>query len=62
MIAGCDEAGAGPGFGDLIASAVILTTPIEGLTDAKQLSETNVMHISSKSPSRASLESVVSPM
>ena len=39
MIAGCDEAGAGPGFGDLIASAVILTTPIEGLTDSKKLSE-----------------------
>ena len=39
MIAGCDEAGAGPGFGDLVASAVILTTPIEGLTDSKKLSE-----------------------
>lgn len=39
MIAGCDEAGAGPGFGDLVASAVILTTPIEELTDSKKLSE-----------------------
>ena len=39
MIAGCDEAGAGPGFGNLVASAVVLTSDIKGLTDSKKLSE-----------------------
>lgn len=38
---GLDEAGAGPGAGNLLVAAVILdpTKPIQGLTDSKKLSE-----------------------
>jgi ribonuclease HII len=38
-ILGVDEAGRGPLAGPVIASAVILTKPIVGLTDSKKLSE-----------------------
>tara|TARA_B100000787_G_scaffold28330_1_gene18673 strand:+ start:3282 stop:3881 length:600 start_codon:yes stop_codon:yes gene_type:complete len=41
MIVGVDEAGCGPAFGELVASAVVLPdtpiTPIEGLADSKKL-------------------------
>lgn len=37
-IAGVDEVGRGPLAGDVIAAAVILDKPIEGLTDSKKLS------------------------
>ena len=37
MQAGLDEAGCGPAFGDLVASACVLTEPIEGLADSKRL-------------------------
>ena len=41
MIVGVDEAGCGPAFGDLVASAVILPDDcsIEGLADSKKLTE-----------------------
>lgn len=41
MIVGVDEAGCGPAFGDLVASAVILpdNCSIEGLADSKKLTE-----------------------
>lgn len=41
LIAGCDEAGAGCGAGDLVVATVVLdpTSPILGLTDSKVLSE-----------------------
>lgn len=37
---GIDEAGRGPLAGDLVMAGVILTEPIEGLMDSKQISET----------------------
>ena len=42
LVAGVDEAGRGPLAGPVIAAAVILdaNSPIDGLTDSKQLSET----------------------
>ena len=36
-IAGVDEAGRGPLAGPVVAAAVILTQPINGLTDSKKL-------------------------
>jgi ribonuclease HII len=38
-IAGIDEAGRGPLAGPVVAAAVILREPIEGLNDSKQLTE-----------------------
>ncbi len=38
-IAGVDEAGRGPLAGPLVAAAVILHGPVEGLNDSKQLTE-----------------------
>jgi ribonuclease HII len=38
-IIGVDEAGRGPWAGPVVACAVILAQPIEGLTDSKKLSE-----------------------
>ena len=38
MIAGIDEAGRGPLAGPVVAAAVILREPIEGLNDSKKLS------------------------
>lgn len=42
IVAGVDEAGCGPAFGDLVAVACILPTEpqIEGLTDSKKLTDT----------------------
>ncbi len=39
QIIGVDEAGRGPLAGPVVAAAVILSAPIEGLTDSKKLSE-----------------------
>lgn len=39
-LCGIDEAGRGPLAGDLVMAGVILTEPIEGLMDSKQISET----------------------
>lgn len=41
VLAGCDEAGCGPAFGDLVAGTVVLPDNycIEGLADSKKLSE-----------------------
>lgn len=39
LIIGVDEAGRGPLAGPVVAGAVILSTPIPGLTDSKKLSE-----------------------
>jgi ribonuclease HII len=39
IIAGIDEAGRGPLAGPVVAAAVILRAPIDGLNDSKQLSE-----------------------
>lgn len=39
QIIGVDEAGRGPLAGPVVAAAVILSSPIEGLTDSKKLSE-----------------------
>jgi len=39
LIAGADEVGRGPLAGDVVAAAVILDEPIEGLKDSKKLSE-----------------------
>ena len=39
QIMGVDEAGRGPLAGPVVAAAVILSSPIEGLTDSKKLSE-----------------------
>lgn len=39
VVVGLDEAGAGPGFGSLWASAVSLTEPVPGLADSKKISE-----------------------
>lgn len=39
QIIGVDEAGRGPLAGPVVAAAVILSHPIEGLTDSKKLSE-----------------------
>lgn len=39
VIAGVDEAGRGPLAGPVVAAAVILSKPIEGVTDSKALSE-----------------------
>ena len=39
VIAGVDEAGRGPWAGPVVAVAVILDTPISGVTDSKALSE-----------------------
>ena len=39
IIAGIDEAGRGPLAGPVVAAAVILNQPIEGVTDSKALSE-----------------------
>ncbi len=38
-LCGIDEAGRGPLAGPLVVAGVVLTDPIEGLTDSKQLSE-----------------------
>lgn len=38
-VAGVDEAGRGPLAGPVVAGAVILSAPIEGLNDSKKLSE-----------------------
>lgn len=39
IVVGLDEAGAGPGFGSLWASAVHLTKEVPGLADSKKISE-----------------------
>lgn len=40
-VAGCDEAGCGPAFGDLVAAACVLPEghTVEGLADSKKLTE-----------------------
>jgi len=38
-VAGVDEAGRGPLAGPIVAAAVVLTTPVPGLNDSKQLTE-----------------------
>jgi ribonuclease HII len=38
-LCGIDEAGRGPLAGPLVMAGVVLTTPIEGLTDSKKLTE-----------------------
>ena len=38
-IAGVDEAGRGPLAGPIVAAAVVLSTPVPGLNDSKQLTE-----------------------
>ena len=38
LIAGVDEVGRGPLAGPLLAAAVILSSPIEGITDSKKIS------------------------
>ncbi|MFA7693182.1 MAG: ribonuclease HII [Candidatus Hydrogenedentales bacterium] len=40
-VAGVDEAGRGPLAGPIVAAAVILSEPIPGLNDSKQLTETS---------------------
>ena len=39
LVAGVDEAGRGPLAGPVVAAAVILADPLEGLADSKKLSE-----------------------
>lgn len=39
VIAGVDEAGRGPLAGPVVAAAVVLSSPIQGLNDSKKLSE-----------------------
>jgi ribonuclease HII len=39
-IAGVDEAGRGPLAGPIVAAAVVLSSPLAGLNDSKQLTET----------------------
>lgn len=45
VVVGLDEAGAGPGFGSLWASAVYLTESVPGLADSKKISERRRMQL-----------------